>query len=238
MACRFGSCHACTVSFSSLPPTRPPTSDEDDGSLNSPLGRAATAMLVYLVVLWLVDFVNAGTSRRLFEEGGIRARDVGSLPDIITAPFLHANIDHLTGNATALFSLGIIAALPGIRRFLMVTGVIIVVSGLGVWLFSPSRFVTAGASGVIFGYLGYLMVRGLIDRRPVDLVVTAGVAIAYGYWVWDAVNPAPNVSWQGHLSGFLGGILAAWIFRRRRPKPAAEPPSPTFGTGLGPTLSP
>jgi membrane associated rhomboid family serine protease len=208
-----------------------PQQRDDDGSLASPLGRAASLMLVILAVLWIVELVNAATGRGLAQWGGIRPRDVGSLTDIITAPFLHGNLEHLAGNAVALFSLGFIAAVPSIKKFLLMTLIVVVVGGLGVWLFSPSNTVSIGASGVVFGYFGYLLLRGFVDRRPVDVVVSIGIALAYAYPMWSSIGfGVTNISWQGHLSGLVGGMLAAILLRARRPKvkPATTDPLPTL----------
>lgn len=210
----------------------PPPVPLDDGSLRSPLGRAAGVMVAFLALLWIVELINESTGRRLAVAGGIRPRDPGSLVDIATAPFLHGSLEHLASNALPLFSLGFIAAVTGARRFLLTTLTVIVIAGLGVWLFSPPNSVSVGASGVVFGYFGYLLVRGLIDRRPVDVVVSLGVALSYGYVMWNSIGfGATGISWQGHLSGFVGGILAALLFRERHRQvvpvddPVAIPPA-------------
>ncbi len=223
--------------LSPTPPSPPPDRSTDDGSLSSPLGRAAVLMVGYLVVLWVLDLVNNVQHRGLNNDLGIEPRHFDRLPEIFTAPFLHASVAHLAANAMPLFGLGLIAALTGVWRFVGVTAVIVLASGLGVWLFAPSDTVTIGASGVVFGYFGYLVTRGLIDRRPVDVVVAAGVAIAYGYLLPGVLPGQEGISWQGHASGVVGGVLAAWLFRRRRPKPA-EPTSPSLGptTLTGPPI--
>jgi membrane associated rhomboid family serine protease len=212
-------------------PPVPPQQQRDDGSLASPLGRAASLMVAILAVLWIVELVNAATGRDLAQWGGIRPRDVGSLTDIISAPFLHGNLEHLAGNAVALFSLGFIAAVPSIKKFLLMTLIVVIVGGLGVWLFSPSNTVSIGASGVVFGYFGYLLLRGFVDRRPVDVVVSIGIALAYAYPMWSSIGfGVTNISWQGHLSGLVGGMLAAILLRapRTKVKPATTDPLPTL----------
>ncbi|HEY0447877.1 rhomboid family intramembrane serine protease [Actinophytocola sp.] len=199
-----------------------PSSREDDGSLASPLGRAAALNVVFLALLWIVELINAATGRELVQAGGIRPRDAGSLVDIVTAPFLHGNVQHLAGNALPLFSLGFIAAVPNIRKFLWMTLIVIVVGGFGVWLFSPENSVSIGASGVVFGYFGYLLLRGFVDRRPVDVVVSIGIALAYAYPMWNSIGfGVTNISWQGHLAGLVGGMLAAILLRQKRVKPTA-----------------
>ena len=202
------------------------------GSLGSPLGRAAALMVIFLALLWVVELVNIATGYELSQAGGIRPRDPASLVDIATSPFLHGSLEHLASNALPLFSLGFIAALTGLKRFLLITATIIVIEGLGVWLFSPANSISVGASGIVFGLFGYLLVRGLVERRPVDIVVSAGVALSYGYVMWNSVGfGATGISWQGHVSGFIGGLVAALLFRERRPKPS---PSSTETIALPP----
>src|SRR5215813_11670219 len=116
-------------------PTPSGPSGSDDGSLASPLGRAASLMVAYLALLWVVQLINSATDYELAQRGGLRPRDPGSLIDIVTSPFLHGSLEHLASNALPLFSLGFIAAMTGIKRFLLVTVFVILVEGIGVWLF-------------------------------------------------------------------------------------------------------
>lgn len=210
-----------------------PSVRDDDGSLASPLGRAASLMVAFLALLWLIELVNAISGRGLTGAGGIRARDPASLVDIVFSPFVHGNLEHLAGNALPLFSLGFIAAVPNLKRFLLMNLIVIVVGGFGVWLFSPANSISVGASGLVFGYFGYLLLRGIVDRRPVDVVVSIGVALAYGYLMWHSIGfGVTNISWQGHLCGLVGGMLAAIFLRRPRVRPARTetlpglPPAP------------
>lgn len=201
-----------------------------DGSLGSPLGKSATLMLGYLVLLWIVELINSARDRDLIYDFGIVGRDWGRLPSILVAPFLHGNAEHLVTNATAVFTLGLIAALYGVWRFVGIFAVIVVIGGFVLWLIAPGNSVTVGASGVVFGLFGYLATRGIFDRRPVDIVVSLGVAVAFGYTIAVGMVPQDGqVSWQGHLAGFLAGVLAAWLFRRRRPKPTADATQPLPG---------
>jgi membrane associated rhomboid family serine protease len=204
--------------------------DPADGALGTPLGRAATLVVAWIALLWVLVGVDAILDHRLLQSYGIVPRRPGSLPDILTAPFLHAGLEHVAANSTGLLGLGLLAALTGVRRFLAVTLVIAVVSGLGAWLLDPTGTVGVGASGLVFGYLGYLLLRGFVDRRPVDVLLSVGVALGWGYLLFGIVAGGPRVSWQAHLFGFFGGLLAAWLFRRRRSadRPAAPgtPPLP------------
>lgn len=206
------------------------TSDWNSGSLRSPLGKSATLMLVYLALLWGIDVFNASHDRTLNLRLGVIGRDPERLPGILMSPFLHSSVEHLVANASALFTLGLIAGLYGVWRFVGIVGVIILLGGLGEWLISPANAVTVGASGIVFGLFGYLVTRGLFDRRPVDIVVSLGVAIAFGYTIVSGVLPQDErISWQGHLAGFVAGIVAAWFFRQRKRKQRAAGPPGSAG---------
>ena len=193
----------------------------DPASPETPIHRypaalsAVIVMGIFLAVLWVVQIADSVSHYPLLHLG-IEPRSVGKVEDIFTAPFIHVSYAHLIGNTLPLLVLGFFVALRGIKRFLLVTLVIIVVSGLGVWLTASSGSDTVGASGVIFGYFGYLVARGVIERRPTDLFV--GVVVGALYWsiLPDLFPGNRGVSWQAHLFGLLGGILAARLFRLRR----------------------
>lgn len=139
---------------------------------------------------------------------------------MIPASFMHFGWDHLSANTGPLLVLGFIAAMRGISRFVGVVAVIMLVSGLGVWLVSPAGTATAGASGVVFGLFGYVAVRGFVDRRMSDVLIGITVALVYGSMVWGALPTdqvlEQSISWQAHLFGLLGGVLAAFYFSDRR----------------------
>jgi membrane associated rhomboid family serine protease len=105
--------------------------------------------------------------------------------------------------------------------------IIALTSGLAVWLFQSSNELTVGASGLIFGYFGYVLVRGFFDRNWADIIV--GLVAGGLYWtiLQVAIPGTPGVSWIGHVGGLVGGVLAAWLLRTpaapRRPVPAGRP---------------
>jgi membrane associated rhomboid family serine protease len=177
-------------------------------------------MGVFVAILWAVQIVDSVTHYPLLRLG-IDPRSVGKIEDIFTAPFIHASYNHLLGNTVPLLVLGLFVALRGIRRFLLITGVIVLISGLGVWLTAASGSDTVGASGVIFGYFGFLVARGFIERRITDVLVGVVVGILYWSILPGLLPDNPGVSWQGHLFGLIGGITAAWLFRRRHDEPHA-----------------
>ena len=177
--------------------------------------RAGGFMALLVLGLWVLEFVDAASGHSL-DVRGISPRNPDELPDIATAPFLHASFDHLAGNTLPLFVLGFLTALSGIPRFLLVSLVIVVVSGAGVWMVATPGTVHLGASGLIFGYFGYLVARGLLDRRINDILIGAVVVLVYGVAVLTGVLPGQRgISWEAHFFGLLGGGIAAWLFRRR-----------------------
>jgi membrane associated rhomboid family serine protease len=178
---------------------------------------AALLMLGWVALLWLLEAVDVASGHAL-DTYGISPREAGELRDVVPAAFLHFGFDHLAANAVPLLVLGFLAAVGGVGRFLKVVAVIVLASGLGVWLVAPDHSVTAGASGVVFGLFGYLLVRGFVDRRPLDITVGLMVLLLYGSILWGALPSNSAVSWQGHLFGLIGGVLAAYLFRRQ-PEP-------------------
>jgi membrane associated rhomboid family serine protease len=187
----------------------------NDGRGNRWDGRAKAAALLmagWLALLWLLEVIDVATGHAL-DTGGITPRRFDELPDILSAPFLHGSFGHLAGNTLPLLILGFVSALSGIRRFASVVLTVILVSGLGVWLISPANSVTVGASGVVFGLFGFLLVRGFVNRSVVDVVVGVVVAAVYGSILWGVLPTDSAISWQAHLFGLLGGVGAAFAFR-------------------------
>lgn len=177
---------------------------------------ALAIMVAFLALIWALQVFNWADGYRLDAHFGILPHSVSRLPDIFTAPFLHFGWAHIEGNTVPLLVLGFLAAYRGIGKFLMVTLIVAVVSGLGVWFFQSGNERTVGASGLIFGYFGYVLLRGFFDRNWID--IGAGILAGALYWtiLSVAIPGTPGVSWIGHLSGLIGGILAAWLLRAPR----------------------
>lgn len=184
--------------------------------------NAILVMVAFLTLLWLLQLVNWADGYHLDPAFGILPRVDGHLPDIVTAPFLHFSWQHLEGNSVPLLVLGFFAAYRGIARFLCVTAVALVTSGLAVWLFQPRGELTVGASGLIFGYFGYVLVRALLERNVVDAAVGVLAVIGYASILVVAVPGTPGVSWIDHVGGLVGGVLAGWLLHNRRRRPPAR----------------
>lgn len=184
--------------------------------LGSRVPAAAALMVSWVALLWVLEAIDVISGHRL-DSLGIEPRRPGELIDVIPSAFTHFGFEHVASNSLPLLVLGFIAALRGIARFLAVAFTIMVIGGLGVWLVAPAHTNTAGASGVIFGLFAYLLVRGFVDRRALDVVVGLIVGLLYGSILWGALPTATGVSWQGHLFGLIGGVVAAFLFRERVP---------------------
>jgi membrane associated rhomboid family serine protease len=166
-------------------------------------------------VMWVVEVLDAAGAH--LDANGIHPRDVDTLPDIAFAPFLHAGWGHLIGNTIPFLVLGGAIALSGLARTAAVTVIVAVVGGLGTWLIGPADTNHIGASGLVFGFAAYLIARGLFSRRPLHLVAGVAVVAVYGATLAFSLMPHPGVSWQGHLFGAIGGVVAARVLDRKRP---------------------
>lgn len=180
------------------------------------IGTAAKLMAGWVALLWLLEVIDTATGHAL-DDYGIVPRVPSELVDILPAAFLHFGFAHVAANSVPLLVLGFLAALGGIRRFLAVCALIVVADGLGVWLISPADSNTAGASGLIFGLFGFLLVSGFVERRPLGVIVGVLIAAVWGGSILAGLAPTQSgVSWQGHLIGLVAGVTAAFLFRRPR----------------------
>ncbi|MFE9259009.1 rhomboid family intramembrane serine protease [Streptomyces sp. NPDC006879] len=185
------------------------------GSTRTGTRRAASAaklMVAWVALLWIIEGIDQLAGNPL-DDYGITAREPDGLSGILAAPFLHIGWDHLVANSLPLLVLGFLTALGGIGRFLAVSAVIIVASGFGVWLLSPPHTLTVGASGLVFGLFGYLLVRGFVERNPVSITVGMLIALYWGGSFVMGLSPTAGISWQAHLFGLLAGIAAAVLIR-------------------------
>jgi membrane associated rhomboid family serine protease len=189
-------------------------------------------LLAIVAVMWLVEIVNTLDSNHL-DNDGIYARNVGHLWGILTAPFLHVSFAHLISNTIPFVFMGVIIALTGAARLAVVTGIVIIVGGLGTWLIAPGNVSTVGASGVVFGYAAYLLARGIFDRNMFELLTGAVVAAVWGGALLSSLVPHYGISWQGHLCGAIAGVLAAWLLSDKRRASTAHGSGSAGAVGVG-----
>ncbi|HEY7934359.1 MAG TPA: rhomboid family intramembrane serine protease [Solirubrobacteraceae bacterium] len=191
------------------------------------------ALGVLVAIMWAVEIVNAIDSYRL-DSDGIVPRSFSHLYGILLAPFLHASFSHLLANTVPFVILGLFIALAGTARLLLVSLIVALVSGFGTWLIAPGASVTVGASGVVFGYATYLISRGVFNRHVVEIALGVIVAVLFGGALISDLIPHTGISWQAHLFGGIGGVLAAAALARpaRTQASLTDGPSHTSRTKL------
>lgn len=161
-----------------------------------------------LAAMWVLEVIDTVAGHRL-DRYGIAPRQLDGLDGIVWAPFLHLGFGHLIANTIPFALLGGAIALGSAQRFVMVTVIVAAVSGVGTWLTGPANSVHIGASGLVFGFLTYLLARGVFARNILYVLGGIVVFMLYGGVLWG-VLPAPGISWQGHLFGAIGGVVAAY----------------------------
>jgi len=190
--------------------------DRRPESWTARLPGALLTVAVMLAVLWVLELVDATMHGRL-DAYGIRPRSVSGLEGIPMAPLLHAGFQHLISNSFVFAVLGVIAYVSvTVGRFIALIAITVVSSGLGAWAFGASNTVVIGASGVIFGLLGFLLFRGVAERSAGAITVSIMMLVIYGGTISGVLPGVPFVSWQAHLFGFIGGAFAAFWLRTPR----------------------
>lgn len=172
-------------------------------------------LAVVVAALWFIELVDWLVLRGALDGLGVRPRTLAGIPAVLIAPLLHAGFGHLLANTIPLIVLGWLVMVRRTADFFVVGLMAALWSGLGIWLFGGAATIHLGISGVIFGYLGYLLARGYYERsmRAVGLAVVA--LLLYGGMLWGVLPLQQGASWQGHLFGFVGGWVAAYLASRR-----------------------
>lgn len=170
----------------------------------------------FVALLYVIEAIDQVSGSRL-EQDGIRPLEADGLWGVLWAPLLHANWAHLIANTVPALVLGFLVSLAGMSRFIYATAIVWILGGLGTWLIgdvgAPNGVETnhIGASGVIFGWLTFLIVFGFFTRHAWQIVVGIVVFLVYGGILWGALPGTFGVSWQGHLCGGIAGVIAAYV---------------------------
>jgi len=182
---------------------------------------AATQVLILFACVaaaWSVELVDRVAYGGSLERFGIHPRDVPGLWGILVAPLLHVGWVHLLANTGPFVVLGWLVMLRRISDFLVVTALAMLIGGLGVWLFGAPNSIHVGASGLIFGYLGYLLARGYFERSLWAVLLAVAALLLYGGVLWGVLPGQRGISWEGHLFGFVGGVAAARLLVPSSPR--------------------
>ena len=179
------------------------------------LQSGVIVVLAMVTLMWGLELVDVIVDHRL-DRYGIEPRELEGLDGVIAAPFLHAGFGHLAANTVPFLVMGVVIALQGALRVLAVTAIVALVSGIGTWLVGGEDTIHLGASGVVFGYATYLLTRGLFNRDLVQIGIGVLVGLVWGGVLLGGLLPEEGISWQGHLFGAIGGLVAARLLRSRR----------------------
>ena len=165
-----------------------------------------------VAILWCLEVVDQLLFGGQLDLYGISPRSQTGLRGILFSPFLHGNFRHLSANTVPLVVLGWLIMVRATNDFWWVTAIVMAVSGLGVWLLGAPGTIHIGASGLIFGYFGFLLFRAYFERSATSIALSFLVIFFYGSLIWGVLPLQDGVSWEGHLFGFIGGAIAARLF--------------------------
>ncbi len=191
-------------------------SRDDSKAIARELKTHTTILGGAIAIMWILEIIDLFFLRGRLNAYGIRPHTIIGLRGILFAPFLHGGLGHLIANTIPFLTLGWLIMLRETSDFFIVTAITTLVSGLGVWLFGNPYSVHIGASGVVFGYLGFLLLRGYFERSFIAIALSLIVGFFYGGVIWGILPTQRGISWEGHLFGFIGGILAARLLSRRK----------------------
>jgi membrane associated rhomboid family serine protease len=178
-------------------------------SLTDELIIQAIILGSFVALIWFLEILDQLLFRGRLNQLGIHPRTTTGLRGILLAPFLHGTWKHLITNTPPLIVLGWLVMWQQTNDFFIVTLITMLVSGLGVWLFGSPNTVHIGASGIVFGYFGFLLLRSYFEQNLISAIVSVVVALMYGNLIWGVLPIRRGVSWLGHLFGFVGGVVAA-----------------------------
>jgi len=198
------------------------TADERSSAQRRSVVQALLLLAAMVAAMWIVELIDHSLDGSL-DRLGIEPKRLEGLLGLPFAPFLHTGPSHLAANTLPLLVLGSIIALGGLRVFVIVTLTCGLLAGLGTWATADEGTIHIGASGIVFGYASYLMVRGLYTRRALDMLVGVIVLAIYGATMLVSFEARPGVSWQAHLFGAMGGVLAAALIDRDQERRAGRP---------------
>ena len=171
-------------------------------------------VFLLLLIIWIVQIANAFMAYQLNDYFGLYPRKALGIPGIPLSTFLHGSFEQATANSLPILILGLIKSSVLQRRFWISTLLIILIGGGLLWLLGRPNSVHVGASGLVFGYFGFLVTLGMIERSFASILGALAAVALYGGLIWGIFGGS-NVSWEGHLLGILAGVLTALIIARR-----------------------
>lgn len=187
----------------------------ETGAITRELKTQGKILGGFVAIMWILEIADFALGGAL-NAYGIAPHNIIGLRGILFAPFLHGGLGHLIANTIPFIVLGWFVMLQETRDFFVVSAITMLVSGLGTWVFGSPNSVHIGASGLIFGYLGFLLLRGYFERNFPSILLSLVVGFLYGSTIWGVLPTRPGISWEGHLFGFIGGVIAARLLARKK----------------------
>ena len=181
-----------------------------------PVLKEFKILFVSLILFWIIEIADYTIFHGSLDQYGIKPRDTSALWGIFLAPVLHGGFGHLAANTIPFVTLGWLTMLQETSDFYIVSALSAVVGGIGVWIFGAPNSVHIGASILIYGYLGFLLLRGYFQKNFPSIALSVFVGVIYGGLVWGVFPSQIGVSWQGHLFGFVGGAIAAKMIAKEK----------------------
>jgi membrane associated rhomboid family serine protease len=175
-----------------------------------------------ILFIWLLELADVIFFDHSLDLYGIQPRSITGLRGILFMPFLHADFGHLLVNTVPIIILGWLVMMRGTTAFFIISGVVILVSGLGVWFVGGSRTVHIGASALVFGYLGFLLLRAYFESSLSSIVIALVVGVIFNCLIWGVLPLSFGFSW-GHLFGFIGGVFAAYLLSTKQTRSPLSP---------------
>lgn len=188
-------------------------------SIGTELKEQIQILAAVTLIFWVVFIIDRSFWNGNLSQFGIMPHRLIGLRGILFAPFLHGNYYHIASNTASFLVLGWMVMLRNTNDFYFVSVFTAIASGLGTWLVGSPSSVHIGASGVIFGYFGYLLSRGYFEKSFVAIAISITIAMSYGSLIWGILPTRSYISWEGHLFGFIGGVLAARILAAKTKAP-------------------
>lgn len=200
-----------------------------NNSLSAELKKQGIIIGSFVGIFWVLELMDLFIFHNSLNNFGIMPRSLIGLRGILFAPFLHGGLGHLIANTIPFIILGWLVMLQETSDFWIVTVITMIVGGLGIWVFAPAysteiqydhivyiRSVHLGSSILIFGYLGFLLTRGYFQKNLPSIMLSIVVFLMYGGVLWGVLPSQPGISWQGHLFGFIGGVIAARVIAKEK----------------------
>lgn len=170
----------------------------------------------FILLLWGIEIIDQFVFKGALDSYGIHPRTIVGLWGILWAPLLHGGFRHLLANTGPILILGSIVMMSRpLRDFFTISFIVVIIGGVGAWLIGPRNSVHLGASGLIFGYFGFLLLSAYFERSCRAIVIALVVLLLYSGIIWGVLPQGGGISWQTHLFGFIGGGMSAYFINQK-----------------------